>query len=52
MQLKEDIIREITCIHPNMLHAAVNGVIFRLQTVIWGEAEHIEIKITYAKNPL
>ena len=42
VELKDAIRDEFSCIQPEMLHAAVNGVITRLQTVICGVGGHIE----------
>ena len=42
MELEDAIRHELSCIQPEMLHAAVNGVTILLQTVICGDAGHTE----------
>ncbi|GFQ92572.1 uncharacterized protein TNCT_185611 [Trichonephila clavata] len=42
VELKDAIRHEFSCSQPEMLHAVVNGVITRLQTVICGDGGHIE----------
>ncbi|PRD35605.1 UNVERIFIED_CONTAM: hypothetical protein NCL1_11054 [Trichonephila clavipes] len=42
VELKVAICHEFSCVQPEMLHAVVNGVITRFQTVICGDGGHIE----------